>query len=167
MITSLPRCRGKAKGRPGTGTFAAGIINGPSQSSGLRFPFEPCLSDLGRVERPRSTAADRGGQPYLDTPRAARGAAPTQGITPPILHTLYSILSAVLANRSTVQLTLPLSVQLSLWASEPLVLQHFIQFRFPPRITRTFTAPLAPDMREFVVKKMGFSEAELDEVLKN
>ena len=42
-----------------------------------------------------------------------------------------------------------------------------LEFRFPPRITRTFTAPLAPDMREFVVKKMGFSEAELDEVLKN
>ena len=42
-----------------------------------------------------------------------------------------------------------------------------LEFRFPPRITRTFTAPLAPDMRAFVVKKMGFSEAELDEVLKN
>jgi hypothetical protein len=32
-----------------TGTFAAGMINNPSQSSGLRFPFEPCLSALGRV----------------------------------------------------------------------------------------------------------------------
>jgi 23S rRNA pseudouridine1911/1915/1917 synthase len=40
-----------------------------------------------------------------------------------------------------------------------------LEFRFPPRITRTFTAPLAPDMREFVVKKMGFSEAELDVAL--
>lgn len=40
-----------------------------------------------------------------------------------------------------------------------------LEFRFPPRITRTFTAPLAPDMREFVVRKMGFSEAELDAAL--
>jgi hypothetical protein len=35
---------------------------------------------------------------------AARGAAPTQGITPPILHTRYSILSIALANQSTGQL---------------------------------------------------------------
>jgi len=34
--------------------------NAPSQLSGLRFPFEWCLSALGRVERPRSTAADHG-----------------------------------------------------------------------------------------------------------
>jgi hypothetical protein len=40
-----------------------------------------------------------------------------------------------------------------------------LEFRFPPRITRTFTCPLAPDMKEFVVKKMGFREAELDAVL--
>jgi 23S rRNA pseudouridine1911/1915/1917 synthase len=30
-----------------------------------------------------------------------------------------------------------------------------LEFRFPPRITRTFTCPLAPDMRAFVVAKMG------------
>ncbi len=38
----------------------------PSQLSG--FPMLHPLSDtlaLGRVERPRSTAADQGGQPYL------------------------------------------------------------------------------------------------------
>ena len=35
------------------------------------------LAASGRVERPRSTAADRGGQPYLDIPRTARGAVPT------------------------------------------------------------------------------------------
>ena len=40
-----------------------------------------------------------------------------------------------------------------------------LEFRFPPRITRTFTAPLAPDMKEFVVAKMGFSEVELDVAL--
>jgi hypothetical protein len=41
-----------------------------------------------------------------------------------------------------------------------------LEFRFPPRITRTFAAPLAPDMREFVLKKMGVAEAELDAALK-
>ena len=42
-----------------------------------------------------------------------------------------------------------------------------LEFRFPPRITRTFTAPLAPDMRDFVGKKMGFSAEELAEALKS
>ncbi len=40
----------------------------PCQLSG--FPLLPPLSDtyaLGRVERPRSTAADQGGQPYPPT----------------------------------------------------------------------------------------------------
>jgi hypothetical protein len=35
-------------------------VYAPSQSSGLRFPFELCSSVSGRVERPRSTAADQG-----------------------------------------------------------------------------------------------------------
>jgi hypothetical protein len=40
-------------------------VYAPSQSSGLRFPFERCLSALGRVERPRSTVRlTKGGQPY-------------------------------------------------------------------------------------------------------
>ena len=59
-------------------------VYGPSQSSGLRFPFELCSSVSGRVERPRSTAADRAGQPTL------------KAITPPILDTPYSILYAAL-----------------------------------------------------------------------
>jgi hypothetical protein len=39
-----------------------------------------------------------------------------------------------------------------------------LEFRFPPRITRTFTAPLAPDMRAFVIAKMGVDEARVDQL---
>jgi 23S rRNA pseudouridine1911/1915/1917 synthase len=39
-----------------------------------------------------------------------------------------------------------------------------LDFRFPPRITRTFTAPLAPDMRAFAVAKMGADEALVDKL---
>jgi hypothetical protein len=39
-----------------------------------------------------------------------------------------------------------------------------LEFRFPPRITRTFTAPLAPDMRAFAVAKMGADEALVDKL---
>jgi len=37
-----------------------------------------------------------------------------------------------------------------------------LEFRYPPRITRTFSAPLAPDMRAFVVAKMGVDEELVD-----
>ena len=37
-----------------------------------------------------------------------------------------------------------------------------LEFRFPPRITRTFTCPLAPDMREFVIAKMGVAGELVD-----
>ena len=40
-----------------------------------------------------------------------------------------------------------------------------LEFKFPPRITRTFSAPLAADMREFVVIKMGVEAAQLDAAL--
>ena len=39
-----------------------------------------------------------------------------------------------------------------------------LEFRFPPRITRTFTAPLAPDMRAFVVAKMGVAGELVDQL---
>ena len=42
-----------------------------------------------------------------------------------------------------------------------------LEFRFPPRISRTFSAPLALDMSEFVMIKMGYSKQDLDEALKN
>jgi hypothetical protein len=37
-----------------------------------------------------------------------------------------------------------------------------LEFRFPPRITRTFSAPLAPDMRAFVIAKMGATGEVVD-----
>ena len=39
-----------------------------------------------------------------------------------------------------------------------------LEFRFPPRITRTFTCPLAPDMREFVIAKMGVTGELVDQL---
>jgi len=39
-----------------------------------------------------------------------------------------------------------------------------LEFRFPPRITRTFSAPLAADMRAFVVAKMGVSGEAVDQL---
>jgi hypothetical protein len=39
-----------------------------------------------------------------------------------------------------------------------------LEFRFPPRITRTFTAPLAQDMREFVIAKMGVAGEVVDQL---
>ena len=40
-VAPLPKAaEGNSKGRPETGKFAAAIIKDPSQSSGLRFPFE-------------------------------------------------------------------------------------------------------------------------------
>ena len=45
---------------------------------------------------------------------------------------------------------------------------HAAQLDFrSPKLTRIFTAPLAPDMRAFVLQKMGFSAEQLDEALKN
>ncbi len=56
---------------------------------------------LRTVRAPIEQAAGSESPPYLKTTRSARSADPTQGITPPILHTRYSILSASLANQST------------------------------------------------------------------
>ena len=41
-----------------------------------------------------------------------------------------------------------------------------LEFRFPLRISRTFSAPLALDMSQFVQIKMGYSKQDLDEALR-
>jgi hypothetical protein len=123
VITSLPRCRGRGKGRPETGMDAAGLMNDPSQSSGLRFPFECCLSALGRAwlsEPADQSIQGADGSENRPYPGPALGPLPWHSCQHVNVSTgqLMAHLSGQPTNLSTDQLTLYL-----LCSTEPLSLR--------------------------------------------